>query len=157
MIDANNLARKKRKMLCVTDTLRRAALVRDWRLGRGMSTADLAAQITKMGGPKVRRQNIEQFESGDVERPRYLPELARVMGYASTDQLIRCEPPPQADQAGGLSAEALALARSFDRIPKGPIGAMALAMCETAIQQAIAAAQGMPLGESIPTTGTHGR
>lgn len=115
--------------------------MRDWRTERGLSTVELAAQITKLNGPKVRRQNIEQFEAGAIDRPRYLPELARVMGYASTDQLIRCEAPPKGGQEDGLSAEALALARSFDRIPKGQLEKMALAMCETAIAQAIASAQ----------------
>jgi len=159
MIEAKKLARKCRKIICMTDTLRRAKLVRDWRTGCGLSTADLAAQITKLSGPKVRRQNIEQFEAGDIDRPRYLPELARVMGYASVDQLIRCEPPPKAGQESELSPEALALARSFDRIPKGQIEQMALAMCKTAIEQAIAASQAVstPLGESIPATGTNGR
>lgn len=53
-----------------------------------MSPADLAARVP------TSRQNIENFESGDVQEPRYLPELARVMGYASTDDLRALKPPP---------------------------------------------------------------
>ena len=46
------------------------------------------------------------LEAGAVDVPRYLPALARVMGYHSTDELREMRPPPV--QTSTLAAEGVA-------------------------------------------------
>ncbi|MBI3419189.1 MAG: helix-turn-helix transcriptional regulator, partial [Proteobacteria bacterium] len=49
--------------------------VRALREEKGWSQSALAAQL-----PSVRQQSIDQLENGHVKRPRFLPELAQVLG-----------------------------------------------------------------------------
>ena len=73
-------------------------IVAAWRGKRGLSVREVADLIG------VKRQSIEQLEAGEVQQPRYLHRLARVMGYASTDQLLQGFPPPdEGDQAHSVS------------------------------------------------------
>ncbi len=84
-IGANDFAGNRRKMLCMTT---RGKLVRAWREARGLKTADVARMAN------TSRQNIENLESDEVAFPRYLPRLAKAMGYARTDDLLALKPPP---------------------------------------------------------------
>lgn len=52
----------------------------------------LAIAITRKTGVTVRQQNIQQVESGKVERPRYLNELAKTLGVFSDWLLTGDEP-----------------------------------------------------------------
>lgn len=51
------------------------ARVRRLREEKGWSQSELAVQL-----PGVRQQSIDQLERGQVRRPRFLPELAQVLG-----------------------------------------------------------------------------
>lgn len=66
----------------------RGQLVKEWREARGMTTRALAKAIG------TSRQNIENLEADTVDQPRYLPALARYMGYGSTDELLALKEPP---------------------------------------------------------------
>lgn len=64
-------------------------IVREWRTSAGFETAGQLASVVGTS-----RQNIENLEADAVDQPRYLPRLARLMGYASVEQLLElCEPP----------------------------------------------------------------
>jgi len=137
--------------------VRRGKLIQEWRVRRGLNAPELARQLTAQGGPRVSRQQIEQLEAGEVDRPRYLPELARAMGYLSVDQLLRCEPPPeQADRP--LSPDALALARSLDRIESDELRRVAYATCEATISTLMlqSSAQRVGGGLGLQTRTLHG-
>ena len=85
--------------------------VTELRKARKWSQSELARQITKrMRQGKVHPQNIQQLEIGEIERPRYLQELADTLettaehllygeeqkGYGkiaiAEEKLIYCEP-----------------------------------------------------------------
>jgi transcriptional regulator with XRE-family HTH domain len=117
ILGANLLAHNPDKILCMKTI---GDLVREWREASELSTTQLAART----GGGVKRQNIEQLESGEVKQPRYLPLLAKAMGCTVDDlHALRApnplkhgrKPPPgemrpliagePAYDAGGLSAE----------------------------------------------------
>jgi transcriptional regulator with XRE-family HTH domain len=80
-------------MLCMTTV---GEFVSAWRVAQGMNTRQLADLVG------TSRQNIENFEAGQVDQPRYLTKLARVMGYQFTDELLAQKPPPmETPQAEG--------------------------------------------------------
>lgn len=60
-------------------------VVQEWRASQRphMSVAELARKVG------VDYQNIQHLEAGDVERPRYLPELAAAMGMSVEDLISR--------------------------------------------------------------------
>lgn len=68
-------------------------IVKEWREARGMSAGRLANLV------RTSRQNIENFERCTVRNPHYLPDLARVMGYESSDALRHLNPPPEPSPA----------------------------------------------------------
>lgn len=73
----------------------RGEIVRQWREAQGLNTRQLADAVG------TSRQNIENLEANLVDQPRYLPKLAKVMGYASTDDLLALRNPPPIQ--GGLA------------------------------------------------------
>lgn len=74
----------------MTRPLTLGSIVKTWRTAepRKWTTAELAKAVG------TSRQNIENLEAGAVGNPRYLQALARVMGYASIDDLLDLKPPP---------------------------------------------------------------
>jgi transcriptional regulator with XRE-family HTH domain len=95
-IRANEFAGNHRKIVCMAT---RGQIVREWRLARGLKAADVA----KLAGTS--RQNIENFELDKVEFPRYLPKLAKAMGYARTDDLLALQRPPGQSPSQAPSSE----------------------------------------------------
>jgi transcriptional regulator with XRE-family HTH domain len=85
MLRANFLAAKRRKIVCMKTM---GEIVKKWREEHGLS----AAALGKMVGTS--RQNIENLEKDEVNQPRYLPQLAWVMGYKNTDELLGLKAPP---------------------------------------------------------------
>jgi hypothetical protein len=82
---AKFLACKYRKMLCMTTP---GDVVREWReTVLKVSPANLAKRI------QTTRQSIENFEGGLTDRPRFLPELAQLMGL-SVQELLSGKRPP---------------------------------------------------------------
>jgi transcriptional regulator with XRE-family HTH domain len=86
-VAANTFARNERKMFCMTTT--RGAIVKNWRNRVGISRAELARRVG------TSRQNIENLEADRVENPKFLPRVAYVMGYGSTDDLLALKAPPE--------------------------------------------------------------
>lgn len=83
MIEANEFAYKGCKIICMSSTPEHPGhIVKPWREARGWSQKKLGDLA---GG--VSRQNIANLEAGEVTNPHYLPALAKVMGYASSDDL----------------------------------------------------------------------
>ena len=72
-------------MVCMSS---RGEIVKQWREAQGLNTRELADAVG------TSRQNIENLEANAVDQPRYLPKLARVMGYTSTDELLALREPP---------------------------------------------------------------
>ena len=72
-------------MVCMNS---RGEIVKQWREAQGLNTRQLADAVG------TSRQNIENLEADLVDQPRYLPKLARVMGYTSTDELLALRDPP---------------------------------------------------------------
>jgi transcriptional regulator with XRE-family HTH domain len=64
-------------------------IVRAWRIAAGFETA---GQLAELVGTS--RQNIENLEADSVDQPRYLPRLARLMGYATVEELLNLQDPP---------------------------------------------------------------
>lgn len=62
--------------------------MRVWREQRGWNTRELAERVG------TSRQNIENLEADAVDQPRYLPALAKLMGYATVEELIELKMPP---------------------------------------------------------------
>lgn len=62
-------------MICKMKTI--ADRVRSLREGRGWDQSELARRISAISKKKVMPQSIQQLEAGEINRPRYLPELAR--------------------------------------------------------------------------------
>lgn len=94
-------------------------IVQEWRRERGLSPAALAKQVG------TSRQNIENFEKNEVKQPRYLPALAKAMGYAATDDLLAGLPPPTGRPRPPRVVEPLSL------VPEGlALGALALALAK---------------------------
>lgn len=97
-IDANSFASNSRKIVCMKT---KGQLVKAWREAKGLNTATLG----KMAGTS--RQNIENLENDEVDFPRYLPRLAKAMGYEKTDDLLALkEPPAQSPKSGHPEAGA---------------------------------------------------
>jgi transcriptional regulator with XRE-family HTH domain len=69
----------------------RGAIVKNWRNRLGLSRAEVARRAG------TSRQNIENVETDKVENPKFLPALAKVMGYQSTDELLQLKEPPSGD------------------------------------------------------------
>lgn len=90
------------------------SVVREWRQAEGLTTTELAQKV----GHGVKRQNIEQLESGEVEQPRYIVHLARVMGYTGEDLIARRRPPTMAGTAIAPSAQKHGNSKSL--MPVGP-------------------------------------
>jgi transcriptional regulator with XRE-family HTH domain len=78
-------------MLCMSEI---GNSLKNWRIGQKLSTRKLA----KMVG--TTRQSIENLEKGDVKRPDYIVELARVMG-CTVEDLSRGRVRPQRPPMGG--------------------------------------------------------
>lgn len=72
-------------MICMKT---RGQIVKEWREARQWNTRELAKAIG------TSRQNIENLEADAVDVPRYLPKLARLMGYESSDDLRELKAPP---------------------------------------------------------------
>lgn len=86
IMPANKLARKRRTLRPMKTI---GTIVREWREASGLTIADLVRKV----GHGVRRQNIEQLEKDQVEQPKYLHHLAKLMGYTAEDLLARRKPP----------------------------------------------------------------
>lgn len=102
-IRANDFAGNRRKIVCMTT---RGQIVREWRIARGLKPLDVA----NMAGTS--RQNIENFELDKVKFPRYLPKLAKAMGYARADDLLALKPPPGLSPEGVHPQEGTSLQRT---------------------------------------------
>ena len=94
-------------------------IVREWRERAKLSPAALGRLVD------TSRQNIENLEADAVDQPRYLPRLARVMGYATVEELLELkEPPPTVTEfilPAPRSAEAQPLSEELLRIPARPL------------------------------------
>ncbi len=77
----------------------RGQIVREWRIAQGLKTSE----VGRLAGTS--RQNIENLESDAVAFPRYLPRLAKAMGYARTDDLLALKRPPGQPPKGAPSSE----------------------------------------------------
>lgn len=73
-------------MLCMKT---KGQIVREWRERMKWTTTQLAREVG------TSRQNIENLEADNVDQPRYLSALAKVMGYLSTDDLLALHAPPE--------------------------------------------------------------
>lgn len=83
---ANLLVGKQSKILCMTT---RGELIQQWRRQAGLNRAEVGRLVS------TSRQNIDNLENDRVSGvPAYLPALARVMGYESTDDLLALKPFP---------------------------------------------------------------
>jgi len=69
-----------------------------WRNERGWTVLQLANAVG------TSRQSIENLENQSTRNPHFLPALAKVMGYLSSDDLRNLKMPPEGD-ASGLSNE----------------------------------------------------
>jgi transcriptional regulator with XRE-family HTH domain len=85
-------------MICMTSV---GEIVLAWRTARGWNTRELAEFVG------TSRQNIENLEAGEVGQPRYLPRLAKCMGYASTDELLALKPPPESANSSTPGAHSM--------------------------------------------------
>lgn len=94
MVDANLLACKRHKIVCMKT---KGKLVREWRESLGMDRKELARRVG------TSRQNIENLENDEVDQPRYLVRLAKVMGYSVEDLLALRPPPPHKPQVSTTS------------------------------------------------------
>lgn len=54
-----------------------------------------AAELARLADTS--RQNIQNLENGKVLNPRWLPNLSKVMGYRSSDDLRNLLPPPPSE------------------------------------------------------------
>jgi transcriptional regulator with XRE-family HTH domain len=88
MLDAKLFARKPGKMLCMET---KGQIVRAWRERMGWSPRELGERID------TSRQNIENLEADAVDQPRYLPRLAKLMGYSTVEELLELKVPPGVD------------------------------------------------------------
>lgn len=100
----------------------RGEIVRTWREERKLSPAKLGAMVG------TSRQNIENLEAGTVGEPRYLRELARVMGYRTVEELLDLQDPPTvidvtetAPATSGAVQVARPLSEAGFRIPQKPM------------------------------------
>lgn len=66
----------------------KGGIVRAWREERGWSPRELGERVG------TSRQNIENLEADAVDQPRYLPSLARLMGYNTVEELLALMDPP---------------------------------------------------------------
>lgn len=98
MVGAKSFARKRCKIICMTDLRTKGTIVKAWREARGWSPARLADEVG------TSRQNIENLEKDTVDQPRYLRQLALVMGYESTDELLTLKDPPPSTVEEGRAA-----------------------------------------------------
>lgn len=76
---------------------------------RGWNTTQMAAEVSKRqlpGQPAVKRQQIEQIESGMVRVPRYVAALAKLMGTTTDDLLLGQMPTIDSDQTDATDGEA---------------------------------------------------
>lgn len=73
----------------------KGGIVRAWREARGWSPRELGDRVG------TSRQNIENLEADAVDQPRYLPTLAKVMGYATVEELLALKEPPAALDSQG--------------------------------------------------------
>jgi plasmid maintenance system antidote protein VapI len=99
-VDANLLASKGRKILCM-DTL--GELVADWLERSGLKAADLADRINALvpegaRDAKVSRQHIERLVKAGNSVPRFILWLARAMG-TTVDDLLTLQRPPALGEA----------------------------------------------------------
>lgn len=96
MVEANSLACKGRKLLCM-DNL--GDLVKEWRRQSGLSRPELARLIREAAehdspGARVQRQHIDQLEAAGSRTPRYIGDLAKAMGTRVDDLMALRMPPP---------------------------------------------------------------
>lgn len=97
-------------MFCM---MTKGQIVSAWRRRQGLSAAELARRVG------TSRQNINNLEADQVDRPHYLPELARVMGYANTDELLALKPPQ--DLQGQPASLPVEQPRPADRQPSDKV------------------------------------
>lgn len=84
IMKANKVARKRRTLQPMRTM---GTIVQAWRKAADLSTQELADKVG------TSRQNIENFEKGDVKRPHYLTKIARAMGYTVEDlEALRLPP-----------------------------------------------------------------
>lgn len=67
----------------------RGQIVKAWRTAAGFETAKQLADLVGTS-----RQNIENLEADAVDQPRYLPTLAKLMGYRTVEDLLALNDPP---------------------------------------------------------------
>lgn len=95
MVDANRFACKLGKMFYVAVNMEKVREhVREWKQGFPGGAPAIAAAIKKATGYETSRQNVESFIAGKDPKFELLHGLARVMGYASTDDLADLKPLP---------------------------------------------------------------
>jgi transcriptional regulator with XRE-family HTH domain len=140
-LDANKLADKGRKMLCMKSL---GELVKEWREASGLKTADLA----KLVGGTVKRQHIEQLEKAGSRTPRYIAELAKAMGTTVDNLLALRMPPPH----GKIDPKSLKLSIANAPPAKPPKGFKTAARMATEEEVKLLDALGMLLPEDRDAT-----
>jgi hypothetical protein len=100
--------------------------VRKWRIGAGFESTTALAKaleqrhVSKPDGMKITRQDLNNLESGKVESPRYLPQLAQFMGISLDDLHGGRMPAPGAPREvpPGQPTRASPLQARLDGMPK---------------------------------------
>lgn len=112
MVGAKQFAHKRAKMFVMHPTQygHPGEIVKTWRERCGLSVQQLADLA------QTSRQNIENFERCTVRNPHYLPSLARVMGYASSDELRSLKEPPL-DIPAGMGVQAQPMSHFTTSLP----------------------------------------
>jgi len=99
--------------------------VSELRKKHGWSQSELARQVTKrMRSGKVKPQNIQQLEIGEIERPRYIQELADTL-VTTAEYLLYGEDQKTNDKIavaeensdyGTLTPGAIAIAKDWQKL-----------------------------------------